>query len=176
MIDFDRLGTPWYKRCLRDQGNALIEIRIATVYSSLLDSDHSYLNQRSKLISSAYFRFVINGRRWASAMLFITTRINAEVATIAYPVSWREELCSLHWKSISLFYVVSSLSVLKREKTSRKGKFVECACNWARGEYEATACDHAKDFALMRACATRRTVRGVTHPNCVTHASQGRFG
>lgn len=88
-----------------------------------------------------------------------------------------EGLCSFHRKSISPSRCQLPLSVLKRKKTTRRGKPVEYVCNWARGEYEAGL------RAGRRLCSNARlsvsnviSTKSDSLLNCVTHASQVLFG
>ena len=132
-----------YKRCLWGQGNALIEIRIATVvYSSLLDGYHFIsINDPSWSVPHV-FHCLKNGRGWASAMFFF------------YNHEEGEGLCSFHRKSVSPSRCQLSLSVLKRKKTTRRGKPASTKL----------ACEQADVCAPMRACPSPTwSVRSVTH-------------
>ena len=105
-------------------------------------------------------------------MLFITTRINAEVATIAYPVSWGalgvvQFTLKIHFPLLCCQLAFRSQ---KRKKPREKASLLSVPVTELEASTKLQPCDHAEAFAPMRACATTRTVRSVTHPNCVTRA------
>lgn len=142
-----------YKRCLWGQGNALIEIRIATVvYSSLLDGYHFIsINDPSWSVPHV-FHCLKNGRGWASAMFFfyITTR--------------KGRRCAVFTGSPFPSRVVSSLFPFSKERKPR-----EEASLWSMSVtgLEAStklACEQADVCAPMRACQSPTwSVRSVTH-------------
>lgn len=125
-----------------------------------------YFNQRSKLISSTCFSL---SQKWAW--------VGFSDVFFFYNHEEGEALCSFHRKSISISRCQLSLSVLKRKKTTRRGKPVECVCNWARGEYEASLragrrlCSNAR-LSVSNVISTKRD----SLLNGATHASQVLFG
>ena len=77
-----------------------------------MDGDHSYLNQRSKLISSAFFRFFINGRGWASAMPFCNHKAPAGGGGGVLPYMGYIGMCGPKGYGFSAVLVINRVSNL----------------------------------------------------------------